>query len=93
MAAYISFHFDATNPDVLQKHGQVVMQTLQGYDADLVYPPVAVEALEGDAFRSMNVMLKFNSAEEARGWYYSDAYQEGKKVRDGELNMIVTLLA
>lgn len=93
MSAYVLFQFDPTNQDVLEKHGQLVMQSAQPYQAEFFIPPTMPEALEGDTSHQMNVMLRFPSADEARNWYNSDAYQQGKHIRDGELNMVITLLA
>ncbi len=92
MSAYILFQFDPTNQEILEKHGKLVMETTQAYQAEFFMPPTANEALEGDSPRQMSVMLRFPSAEVARNWYESDAYQQGKHIRDGELNMLITLL-
>lgn len=91
MSAFVMFQFDMTqNSEALHAHGQTVMQTSAPFNAELLVPPTATKALEGDA-PSTSVLLKFNSKEDAQAWYSSEAYQTGKQVRDG-VDMIVTLL-
>jgi uncharacterized protein (DUF1330 family) len=69
------------------------MQSVQEHGAEFFLPPTTAESLEGEPPRTMNVILRFPSAADARNWYRSETYQQGKKVRDGELNMLITLLA
>lgn len=93
MSAYVLFQFDPTNRDVLEKHGKLVMETTGSYGAEFFMPPTPNEPLEGESPRQMSVMLRFPSPDDARNWYQSTAYQQGKQVREGELNMLITLLA
>ena len=39
--------------------------------------------VEGDWHGSQTVVLEFESVDAAKEWYYSDAYQEAAKIRQG----------
>lgn len=92
MSAYVMFQFDPTNREAMEAHGKVVIESAPVYEAEFFMPPTLIGRIEGDLTHQMMAILRFPTAEKAHAWYNSQAYQDGKQVRDGELNMLITLL-
>jgi uncharacterized protein (DUF1330 family) len=81
--AYVISEVDAMDLAGLQKYGEKVGDTLapfKGHYRFLVGGGAKIQALDGDPPKGM-VVLAFDSAEKARGWYDSPAYEAIKPIR------------
>jgi uncharacterized protein (DUF1330 family) len=69
-----------TDPTTTQKYGAQVPETLAPFQHHYVIRGGKPQALEGEPPKSI-VMTAFDSAEKAREWYDSPAYQAIKPIR------------
>ena len=73
--AYIISEVDAVlDIPTVQKYGERVHETLTPFNHHIIVGGGKTQALEGDAPKGM-VVIAFDSAEKAREWYDSPAYQ------------------
>ena len=81
--AYLISEVDAMDLNGIQKYGEKVGDTLAPFNAHyhfLVGGGAKIQALDGEPPKGI-VVLAFDSAEKARGWYDSPAYQAIKPIR------------
>jgi len=81
--AYIISEADALDLAGIQKYGEKVSDTLAPFNGHyhfLVGGGAKIEALDGEPPKGI-VVLAFDSAEKARQWYDSPAYQAIKPIR------------
>jgi uncharacterized protein (DUF1330 family) len=76
---YVIITEDIKDPAGMAEYGKLASQTM-GSAKVLAFGP-AVETLEGQWHGTQTVLLEFESVDEAKEWYYSDAYQEALKLR------------
>jgi uncharacterized protein (DUF1330 family) len=81
--AYVISEVDAMDLDGLQKYGEKVGDTLAPFNGHyhfLVGGGAKIQALDGEPPKGI-VVLAFDSAEKAREWYDSPAYEAIKPIR------------
>lgn len=91
MAAYAIFIRNSTrDADGMQRYSQLAGATMAGHKAEplVVYNPC--ETLEGDPSEGL-VILKFETIDAAKAWYFSPAYQDAAKVRQAAADYRVIL--
>jgi uncharacterized protein (DUF1330 family) len=91
MSAYVLSMIDKKDYDKYAEYAAAGFASLQGIDFEVIVaePP---EVLEGEFPCSSMVMLKFNSMDEARRWYHSDAYQKAIPIRHAAAHTPFTIL-
>lgn len=77
--AYIVITEDVKDPAGMAEYGKLASKAMAG--ATLLAFDTKAETLEGEWHGSQTVLLEFESADAARDWYKSDAYQEAVKLR------------
>ena len=77
---YVIAEVVVTDPATMQKYGAQVPETLAPFNHHYVVLGGKPQALEGEPPKSI-VMIAFDSAEKAREWYDSPAYQAIKPIR------------
>jgi uncharacterized protein (DUF1330 family) len=75
MAAYFIAQYVVNDPKVYREYQVAAMPTIQSSGGELVAFDVAAETIEGTPPGPQTVILKFESAEAAKAWYRSPAYQ------------------
>jgi len=71
---YVIAEVEVTDPALMQKYGDKVPETLAPFNHHYVVLGGKPQGLEGEKPKSI-VMIAFDSAEKAREWYDSRAYQ------------------
>jgi uncharacterized protein (DUF1330 family) len=69
------------DPAGMAEYGKLAMKAMGG--ATILSVDSKPTVLEGEWHGQQTVVLEFESVEAAKEWYYSDAYQEAAKVRQG----------
>ena len=75
MAAYFIAQFVVNDPKLYREYQIAAAPTIQASGGEVVVYDVAAETLEGKAPGPQTVVVKFESAEAAKAWYKSPAYQ------------------
>jgi len=78
--AYIIAEVEVTDPTTMQKYGEKVPETLAPFNHRYLVRGGKPQALEGETPKSI-VVIAFDSAEKAREWYDSPAYEAIKPIR------------
>lgn len=88
---YIIVRVDVTDPDAYARYAAATPEAMKIYGARPLVRGGKHEALEGTA-RARNVVLEFDSYEQARAYYYSPEYQAARQHRigaaDGEFVLV-----
>lgn len=86
MAAYFIAQYKVTDPALYGEYQAGAGPTLQAHGAELVAFDVAASTIEGTPPGPQTVIIKFESAAAARGWYESSDYQAvvGKRLAASE---------
>jgi uncharacterized protein (DUF1330 family) len=79
---YVIARLTVTDPDAFAEYVKDATAAIRRYGGRPLARGGAYEALEGDA-RARNVILEFESFEQARRYYHSAEYQAAKAKRDG----------
>ena len=82
---YVISEADAiTDPTAVKKYGGKVQETLAPFDGQyhLIVAGGKPQGLDGQAPQGI-VVIAFDSAEQARAWYESPAYQAIRPIREG----------
>lgn len=77
--AYIVITEDVHDPAGMAEYGKLASQAMAG--ATLLSFDTKAETLEGTWHGTQTVLLEFESADAAREWYNSEAYQKAVKLR------------
>jgi uncharacterized protein (DUF1330 family) len=77
--AYILITEDVKDPAGMAEYAKLAGKAMAG--ATLLAFDSAPETLEGEWHGSQTVLLEFESAEAAKEWYHSDAYQQALPLR------------
>jgi uncharacterized protein (DUF1330 family) len=77
---YVIAEVEVTDPAIAQKYGEKVPETLAPFNHHYVVRGGKTQSLEG-APPKLIVIIAFDSAEKAREWYESPAYQAIKPLR------------
>jgi uncharacterized protein (DUF1330 family) len=75
MAAYFIAQYVVNDPKLYREYQAGATPTIQAAGGELVSFDVAAETVEGTPPGPQTVILKFESAEAAKAWYNSPAYQ------------------
>jgi uncharacterized protein (DUF1330 family) len=78
--AYVIAEVDVTDPATFKKYSEKVAETLAPFNARFLVRGGKARAVEGEAARRI-VVIAFESAEKAHGWYDSPAYEALKPIR------------
>ena len=75
MAAFFIAQYVVNDPSLYQEYAAGAGPTLAAHGGELVAFDVAAKTMEGNPPGPQTVIIKFESAEKAKAWYNSDAYQ------------------
>ena len=78
---YVIITEDVKDPAGMAEYGKLAAKAMDG--ATLLAFAQNLTVVEGDWHGSQTVVLEFESVDAAKEWYYSDAYQEAAKIRQG----------
>jgi uncharacterized protein (DUF1330 family) len=78
--AYVIAEVDVTDPTTFQQYAAKVLETLIPFNGRFLVRGGKAQAVEGEAPKRI-VVIAFDSAEKARGWYESPAYEAIKPIR------------
>jgi uncharacterized protein (DUF1330 family) len=78
---YVIAEVEVTDPATMQKYGEKVPETLAPFNHRYVVRSSKLQGLEGDAPKEGIVIIAFDSAEKAREWWDSPAYDAIKPIR------------
>jgi len=78
---YVIAEVDVTDPTGIEKYVDRIPETLAPFNHHYVVRSTKIQTLEGDPPKSGVVVIAFDSAEKAREWYDSPAYQAIKPIR------------
>ncbi|HMD97650.1 MAG TPA: DUF1330 domain-containing protein [Terriglobia bacterium] len=78
--AYVIAEVDVTDPTNMQKYAEKVPETLAPFNHQYLVRGGKTQALEGEPPKRI-VVIAFDSAEKAREWYDSPAYEAIKPIR------------
>jgi len=79
--AYVVAEVEVTDPANMQKYGEKVPETLAPFNHHYVIRSNKIQALEGEPPKGGVVVIAFDSAEKARAWYDSPAYEAIRPIR------------
>lgn len=79
---YIIARVTVTNPEAYAEYAKGATEAIRQYGGRPLVRGGAHEALEGEA-RPRNVVIEFDSVEQAKRYYHSAEYQAAKAKRDG----------
>jgi uncharacterized protein (DUF1330 family) len=79
-AGYVIAEVDVTDPDAYKKYAEQVPATVAAFDGHYLARGGKIQPVEGEAPKRV-VVLAFESAEKARAWEYSPAYEAIKPIR------------
>lgn len=80
--AYVVARVTVTDPDAYAEYVKDATAAIRQYGGRPLARGGAYEALEGEA-RPRNVIIEFESLEQARRYYHSPEYQAAKAKREG----------
>jgi uncharacterized protein (DUF1330 family) len=89
--AYAIGEVEVTDPATFQKYADNVSATIAASGGHYLIRGGKTEAVEGDAPKRF-VVIAFDSAEKARGWYNSPAYEAIKPIRHSSANSRVFIV-
>lgn len=78
---YVILTEDIKDPAGMAEYGKLAMKAMAG--ATVLSVDTKPTTIEGEWHGSQTIVLEFESVEAAKEWYYSDAYQEAAKIRQG----------
>ena len=78
---YVMAEVEVTDPITMKKYGEKVPETLAPFNHHYLVRSSKIQSLEGEAPKGGIVVIAFESAEKAREWYDSPAYQAIKPIR------------
>jgi uncharacterized protein (DUF1330 family) len=78
---YVVITEDIKDPAAMAEYGKLAAKAMGG--ATLLAFAQDPTVIEGAWHGTQTVVLEFESIDAAKEWYYSDAYQEAAKIRQG----------
>ena len=78
---YVIAEVEVTDPSTMQKYVDKISETLAPFNHHYVVLGHKIQALEGEPPKGGIVIIAFDSAEKAREWYDSPAYEAIKPLR------------
>jgi uncharacterized protein (DUF1330 family) len=87
---YVIARADIKDPEAYAKYATAASEAIRAHGGKPLARGGRFEALEGPA-RQRNVVIEFESYEQAREYYHSAQYQAAKAMREGaaEMEMVV----
>ena len=82
MSAYVIGHVTVRDEEAWAEYRSRVPGTLASWGGELLLRGHLADVLAGDHSHRAVVVLRFPTAEDARGWHDSDAYQALVPLRD-----------
>ncbi|ADP83359.1 DUF1330 domain-containing protein [Pseudofrankia inefficax] len=79
--AYVVFTEAINDPDGMAEYSKLAMASFAGHTARPLAVGPATEVLEGEWHGNQTVILEFDSVEEAKAWYTSEAYAKAIPLR------------
>jgi uncharacterized protein (DUF1330 family) len=79
---YVIARVTVTNPEAYAEYAKAATEAIRQYGGHPLVRGGTYEAVEGEA-RPRNVVLEFESFEQAKRYYRSPEYQAAKAKRDG----------
>ena len=83
MTAYLLGRVEITDPDRYQEYMKKTPGVIAKYGGKFIVRGGTVETLEGAEEKRRLVLIEFPSFEKAKEFYYSEEYQQAKKLRAG----------
>jgi uncharacterized protein (DUF1330 family) len=82
MAAYFVAQYVVKDPALYQEYAKGAGPTLAAYGGEVVSFDVAAETVEGQPPGPQTVIIRFETPDQAKAWYGSEAYQKvvGKRL-------------
>jgi uncharacterized protein (DUF1330 family) len=78
---YVIAEVEVTDPTTMQKYGEKVPETLAPFNHHYLVRGHNIQALEGEPPKGGIVIIAFDSAQKAREWWDSPAYDAIKPIR------------
>ena len=78
---YVIAEVEVTDPTTMQKYGEKVPETLAPFNHHYLVRGHNLQALEGEPPKGGIVIIAFDSAQKAREWWDSPAYDAIKPIR------------
>ena len=78
---YVIAEVDVTDPNTMKKYVEKIPDTLAPFNHRYLVRGHNIQALEGEPPKGGVVIIAFDSADKAREWYDSPAYQAIKPIR------------
>ncbi|HEY1453570.1 MAG TPA: DUF1330 domain-containing protein [Roseiarcus sp.] len=88
---YVISRVDVTDPDAYARYIAEGTKAIAAHGGKPLARGGKWEALEGKG-RSRNVVIEFESYEQARRYFYSEQYQAARKLREGAAEMEMVLV-
>ena len=76
MAVLVIAQYEVNDPAPYREYAQNAYPTVLAHEGEFVVFDPAAETLEGKPPGPQTVVIKFESIEKAKEWYYSEEYQE-----------------
>lgn len=83
MPAYVIVNTRVSDPVKIQQYRDLAQQSVHQYGGRYLVRGGPLDVLEGDYHPERLVVLEFDSLEQVRVWYASEAYQQAKAAREG----------
>ncbi|MBS0446248.1 MAG: DUF1330 domain-containing protein [Proteobacteria bacterium] len=91
-SAYILANVRVTNPAQYEDYKKLSSIAIQAHGAEVCVRGGGVDVLEGDWQPDRVVLLRFESAEQARRFYDSEEYRRARQAREGAAVMRMVLI-
>jgi uncharacterized protein (DUF1330 family) len=88
---YITTRADLLDPEAYARYAAAATKAIADHGGKPLARGGRHEALEGKA-RARNVVVEFESYEQARRYFYSQQYQDARKLREGASEMEMVLV-
>jgi uncharacterized protein (DUF1330 family) len=88
---YIITRSDVLNPEAYARYAAAATKAIADHGGKPLVRGGRHEALEGKA-RGRNVVVEFESYDQARRYYHSQQYQAAKALRDGAAEIEIVLV-
>ena len=83
MTAYLLGRVEITDPERYKEYMKKTPGAIEKYGGKFIVRGGDVVTLEGPGETRRLVLIEFPSLEKAKEFYYSEEYQEAKKLREG----------
>ena len=83
MSAYVIARIEVRDPEQYEEYKKLSPAAVAAFGGEFVARGGRVETLEGPEETRRMVVVRFDSAEQARAFYHSGQYQHAKSRREG----------